>query len=199
MSEFTEINNTTNEQSQNELADINTISTSIEVLDLNSNAALIIAELRRQIEIEKHRAAVERQRAAVERQALEEVLGIGLLPTLGLPPLGYFSGGSSSSEPSYHDTSSSKQKDDNKENDLINILRRTGTFAILNGYELANIPKNKESQIWKQLKTETKTLPTWNHEVNLKLHVKDVLEDIMGLTNISGLSTSIEVFIETKK
>ena len=38
-----------------------------------------------------------------------------------------------------------------------------------------------------------------DHEDNLKLHVKDVLEDIMGLTNISGLSASIEVFIETKK
>jgi len=201
MSELTEINKTTNEQSQNELADINTISTS-EGSALNSDAVLI-AELFRQLEIERHRADEERHRADEERHRADEerhradgAQGIGLLPTLGFPPLGYFSGGSSSSEPSYHDTSSSKQKDNN-ENNL--IMRRTGTFAILNEYELANIPKNKESQIWKQVKTETKTLPTWNHEDNLKLHVKDVLEDIMGLTNISGLSASIEVFIETKK
>ena len=153
MSELTEINKTTNEQSQNELADVNTISTS-EGSALNSDAALI-AELFRQLEIERHRA--------------DEALGIGLLPTLGLPPLGYFSGGSSSSEPSYHDTSSSKQKD-NKENNL--IMRRTGTFAILNEYKLANIPKNKESQIWKQVKTETKTLPTWNHKDNLNCMLK---------------------------
>ena len=90
MSELTEINKTTNEQSQNELADINTVSTS-EGSALNSDAALI-AELFRQLEIERHRA--------------DEAQGIGLLPTIGLPPLGYFLGGSSSSEPSYHDTSS---------------------------------------------------------------------------------------------
>ena len=91
MSELTET-----EQSQNELADINTISTSFEGLALNSDAALI-AELFRRLKI--------------ERKAREEVQGIGLLPTLGLPPLGYLSGGSSSSKPSYHDTSSSKHKE----------------------------------------------------------------------------------------
>ena len=88
MSELTET-----EQSQNELADI---STSFEGLALNSDAALI-AELFRRLKI--------------ERKAREEVQGIGLLPTLGLPPLGYLSGGSSSSKPSYHDTSSSKHKE----------------------------------------------------------------------------------------
>ena len=183
MSEFTEINNTTKEESQNELAGIN-----MEEMDLKSKDALI-AELFRRLEIETHQAAV-------ERKAREKALGIGLLPTRGLPPLGYLSGGSSSSKPSHHDTRSSIQKD-NEENDL--ILRCNGTFTILNGYELDNIPKNKESQIWKQVKTETKTLPTWNHEGNLKFHVKDVLEDIMALTNISGLSASVEVFIDSNK
>ena len=144
MSEFTETNTTTNEQSQNELADINTISTSIEGLDLNSKATLI-TELYRQLEILRHRADELRHRADEERKAREEAQGIGLLLTLGLPPLGYLSGGSSSSSsnPSYHDTCSSKLNG-NKENNL--IMRRLGTFAILNEYELANIPKNKESR-----------------------------------------------------
>lgn len=42
-------------------------------------------------------------------------------------------------------------------------------------------------------------MPNWNSELNLKLYVKDVIEDMMGLTNISGLITTMEVFIETNK
>ncbi len=131
---------------------------------------------------------IEQERKAREEaeQKIKDERCEGYLQKFGLPPLGTYSAGSGNSKPSA------------KVDNLDKVTRRDGSFNVLEGYELNNLPKDKMSIIWRDV-TADKTLTNWNNEYSLQPFCDRVIKDIIELSGLKGLITSVEVYLEHNK
>ncbi len=155
---------------------------------IQNNDFLIILRRLEQAErlVEQERKAREEERKEAEQKIKDERCE-GYLQKFGLPPLGPYLTGSGNSKPSV--------SEDNLD---IAVTRRDGSFNVLEGYELNNLPKDKMSIIWRDV-TADKTLANWNNEYSLQSFCDRVIKDIIELSGLKGLITSVEVYLEHNK
>mmetsp|Transcript_7191 Transcript_7191/g.10688 ORF Transcript_7191/g.10688 Transcript_7191/m.10688 type:complete len:232 (-) Transcript_7191:850-1545(-) len=109
-------------------------------------------------------------------------LGIGLLLSRGLPPLGSHYG---SSHPLSDCSTCPLYGAD--------VQARDGDFSVLYDHSMEKLPHNLSSHIWKR--STDGRLGIWNNETHLQSYVSDVLIDVFEL---AGLNGEIRVCLEAQ-